>query len=295
MSGKLKEVRERMKSVQSTQQITSAMKMVSAAKLRKSQDMILRVRPYANKFDKILQHLLDSLEGAVDTPLAEQREVKNAVVVVMTSDRGLCGAFNTNIIKKAVATIDEKYSEVRSAGNLSIMCIGKRGFDYFRKRYTDCNIIDEHVSLFQGMTYSEVEKVINKLLNQFVELEYDAIDVVFGRFKNPATQYPEELQLLPVPIKEEKIKARRADYIFEPSKQALLEQIIPSILRTDFYRCMLDTSASEHGARMTAMEKATENAKELLRDLRISYNKARQEAITTELSEIVGGAAALEG
>ena len=175
------------------------------------------------------------------------------------------------------------------------MCIGKRGFDFFRKNYSDCNIIQDHVTLFQGMTYLDVEKVINKLLEQFIDGEQDAIDVVFGRFKNPATQYPEHLHLLPVPLKEEKLKTRRPDYIFEPSKQELLNHIIPSILRTDFYRCMLDTSASEHGARMTAMEKATENAKELLRDLRITYNKARQEAITTELSEIVGGAAALEG
>jgi F-type H+-transporting ATPase subunit gamma len=295
MSGKLKEVRERMKSVQSTQQITSAMKMVSAAKLRRAQDMITRVRPYANKFDSILYHLLESLEESADTPYAEQREVSKAIVVVMTSDRGLCGAFNTNIIKKTVAIIDEKYAAVRNAGNLSIMCIGKRGFDYFRKRYTDCNIIDEHVGLFQHIKYIDVEKVINKLLEQFLEREYDAVDVVFGRFKNPATQYPENFQLLPIPIKEEKIKARRADYIFEPKQHELLQQLIPSILRTDFFRCMLDTSASEHGARMTAMEKATENAKELLRDLRITYNKARQEAITTELSEIVGGAAALEG
>ena len=170
MSGKLKEVRERMKSVQSTQQITSAMKMVSAAKLRKAQDSIVRLRPYANKFDKILQHLLDSLEGAVDTPFADQREVKNAVVVVMTSDRGLCGAFNTNIIKQAVALIDEKYSVVRSSGNLTIMCIGKRGFDYFRKSVTPIAIsISEHVGLFQGLKYLEVEKVVNGLLDKFIE------------------------------------------------------------------------------------------------------------------------------
>jgi len=295
MSGKLKEVRERMKSVQSTQQITSAMKMVSAAKLRKAQDGIIRLRPYSRKFDQILQHLLDSLEESIDTPFADKREVKNAVVVVMTSDRGLCGAFNTNIIKEAVALIDEKYAEVRAAGNLSIICIGKRGFDFFRKKYSDCNIISDHVGLFQNIKYLEVEKVVNGLLDKFIEQEYDAVDLVYSRFKNPATQFPEAIQLLPVPIKEEKVKAARADYIFEPSKDVLLSHLIPSILRTDFYRCMLDTSASDHGARMTAMEKATENAKELLQDLRITYNKARQEAITTELSEIVGGAAALEG
>lgn len=295
MSGKLKEVRERMKSVQSTQQITSAMKMVSAAKLRKAQDSIIRLRPYATKFDKILQHLLDSLESSVDTPYADKRELKKGLVVVMTSDRGLCGAFNTNIIKEAVALIDEKYAEARSTGNLSIMFIGKRGFDFFRKRYTDCNLIQDHVGLFQNQSYLKVEKVVNKILDQFVEHEYDSVDIVYGRFKNPATQFPEARTLLPIPIKEEKVKAARADYIFEPSKEALISQIVPAILRTDFYRCMLDTSASEHGARMTAMEKATENAKELLRDLRITYNKARQEAITTELSEIVGGAAALEG
>ena len=295
MSGQLKEVRERMKSVSSTQQITSAMKMVSAAKLRKAQDGILRLRPFAVKYNSILTHILDNLESNVETPYAVQRDVKSALVVVVTSDRGLCGAFNSNIMKLAVARIEERYGDIRAAGNLSIMCIGKRGFDFFRKRYTDCNIISDYVELFHGMTYGDVEKASNVVLQKFVNEEYDAVDIVYSRFKNPATQFPEVNEFLPVPIKKEKLKTSRADYIFEPSMVSVLDQLVPSILRVVFYRCLLDNNASEHGARMTAMEKATENAKELLRDLKISYNKARQEAITTELSEIVGGAAALEG
>jgi len=194
-----------------------------------------------------------------------------------------------------VKRIDEKYAQVRAAGGLTIMCIGKRGFDYFRKRYTDCTLIEDHVELFQNLVYRDVEEVANKILEAFLGNDFDAVDVAYGRFKNPAMQYPELAEFLPIPIKKEKLKTSRADYIFEPGQEELLHQLVPSILRSEFYKFMLDTHASEHGARMTAMEMATENAQELLKELRLSYNKARQEAITRELSEIVGGAAALEG
>lgn len=295
MSGQLKEVRDRMKSVQSTQQITSAMKMVSAAKLRKAQDSILKLRPFASKFHSILTHILDNLDGGIDSPFAKKREVEKALVVIVTSNRGLCGAFNANIIKMATSLIEEKYGEVRRAGNLSIMCVGKRGYEFVRKRYADCNIIDDHVMLFGNLEYQHVEKVADKVLADYIDQKYDAVDCVFGRFKNPAMQFPETFNFLPIPIKKDLKKKARADYMFEPSKEVLLNKLIPSILKTDFYRFMLDTQASEHGARMTAMEKATENAKELQKELKLTYNKARQEAITKELSEIVGGAAALEG
>ncbi len=295
MSGQLKEVRDRMKSVSSTQQITSAMKMVSAAKLRRAQDSIVSLRPFSKKFYSILTHILDNLEGNVNTPFANPRPVSNALMVVVTSNRGLCGAFNSNIIKEAVKRIDEQYAQVRANGGLTIMCIGKRGFDYFRKRYQDCTLIEDHVDLFQNLVYRDVEAVATKILEGFIGNDYDAVDVAYGRFKNPAMQFPELVEFLPIPIKKEKLKTSRADYIFEPGQEELLHQLVPSILRSEFYKFMLDTHASEHGARMTAMEMATENAQELLKDLRLSYNKARQEAITRELSEIVGGAAALEG
>jgi len=284
-----------MKSVRSTQQITSAMKMVSAAKLRRAQEGITRLRPFSKKFYSILTHILDNLEGNVDTPFAHQRPVTKALVVVVTSNRGLCGAFNTNVIKSAVKRIDEQYARVRAEGGLTIMCIGKRGFDYFSKRYTDCTLVEDHVDLFQNLVYRDVELVANKVLTAYIGKDFDAVDVAYGRFKNPALQFPELVEFLPIPIKKEKLKTSRADYIFEPAQEELLHQLVPSILRSEFYKFMLDTHASEHGARMTAMEMATENAQDLLKDLKLTYNKARQEAITRELSEIVGGAAALEG
>ncbi len=295
MSGKLKEVRDRMKSVSSTQQITSAMKMVAAAKLRRAQDSIVRLRPFTKKFYSILTHILDNLDGNVNTPFANARPVSKALVVVVTSNRGLCGAFNSNIIKMAVQRIDEQYAQVRASGGLTIMCIGKRGFDYFKKHYADCTLVEDHVDLFQNLVYCDVEQVADSIMESYISQDYDAVDVAYGRFKNPAVQFPELANLLPIPIKKEKLKTSRADYIFEPGQEELLNQLVPSILRSEFYKFMLDTQASEHGARMTAMEMATENAQEMLKDLRLSYNKARQEAITRELSEIVSGAAALEG
>ena len=299
MSGQLKEVRERIRSVKSTQQITRAMKMVSAAKLRKATEAIVQMRPYADKQKEMLQNILSNLDGNVTSTFGVEREVKNALVVVVTSNRGLCGAFNTNVIKAAVVTIEEKYSEVRKNGGLSIMCIGKKGRDYFRRNYSDCEILGEYVELFNDLSFDHIVQVPNLIMDAFAEKKYDAVDAVYGRFKNAGMQFPVSVQYLPVPKVEEipgKAKAKlRADYIFEPDQKSLLEHLIPSILQTQFYKFLLDTQASEHGARMTAMDKATENAEELVKDLKIMYNKARQAAITTELSEIVSGAAALEG
>ncbi|MCO6475828.1 MAG: ATP synthase F1 subunit gamma [Phaeodactylibacter sp.] len=295
MAANLKEVRERIRSVQNTQQITKAMKMVSAAKLRRAQDAILSMRPYAEKLNGMLRNILSNLEGDAETVFGQERELKNACLVVMTSDRGLCGAFNTNVCKAAVRTIETKFADVYADGNLTILCIGKRGYDYFRKRYTGARIDNSHVNLFHGLSYENIAKVAGSLLDAFEKQEFDAVDIAYGKFKNAATQYTITEQFLPVAkIEREEGDAMLADYIFEPGKVELLQYLVPTILKTQFQKCLLDTHASEHGARMTAMDKATENANELLRELRISYNKARQEAITNEILEIVGGAAALE-
>lgn len=295
MSGKLKEVRERMKSVRSTQQITNAMKMVSAAKLRKAQDAITEMRPYAVKLNQILKNILSNVEGSVSNQYGKSRHVENALMIVITSSRGLCGAFNSNIIKAAVHQIQTHYADVRSNGNLTILCIGKKGYDFFRKYYKDCNVINDHVNLFQDLAFGKTSVVANDVMDKYAAKEYDAVDVAYGIFKNPGTQYATCTPYLPVQIEKTKTKGGRADYIFEPDQDTLLHHLVPNILQVQFQRFLLDTHASEHGARMTAMDKATENAEELIKELRINYNKARQEAITRELSEIVGGAAALEG
>ena len=299
MSGQLKEVRERIKSVNSTQQITKAMKMVSAAKLRRAQQAITEMRPYANRLDKILRNILSNMEGGSGgSSFGVVRDVEKALVIVVTSNRGLAGAFNSNIIKAAVAKINDRYSDVRAKGNLSILCVGKKGYDYFRKRYTDCDIISDYVTLFDDLSFENVARVSQLAMDGFSTGDYDAIDVSYGRFKNAGVQFAECTSFLPVEevvVTDDSGKKQKADYIFEPNKEDLLEELIPTILQTSFQKFVLDTHASEHGARMTAMDKATENANELLQELKITYNKARQEAITKELSEIVGGAAALGG
>jgi len=295
----LKEVRDRIKSVKNTQQITKAMKMVAASKLRRAQMAITQMRPYANKLNEMLVNILSNLEGDANTAFGKERAVEKVCMVVVTSNKGLCGAFNNNVIKAAVAKIDDKYNGVRKAGNLTILPIGKKGYDFFRKRYEDCTIITDHIQLFSDLSFDNVAKVSQSLMDSFEALEYDVVDAAYGRFRNAAVQFPECTQFLPVEKLEKKEgeegAKHKADYIFEPNKEDLLKHLVPSILQTQFHKFLLDTHASEHGARMTAMDAATENAEELVKELKISYNKARQEAITKELSEIVGGAAALEG
>jgi F-type H+-transporting ATPase subunit gamma len=298
MAGGLKEVRERIKSVISTQQITKAMKMVSAAKLRRAQNAIVQVRPYAERLNRMLSNILSNLDGDATTSFGKEREVKNALIVVMTANRGLCGAFNTNINKEAVAIIDAKYAKQRASGNVTVLFVGKKGYDFFRRRFNDLKFITEFIGLYEQPAYDEASVVSKGLMAEFSSGKYDAIEVVYGRFRNAATQIPTAEQWLPVAklkVEEDAKSKKKADYIFEPDKVTLLETLIPSILQLQFHKCLLDTVASEHGARMTAMSSATDNAEELLKNLRINYNKARQEAITTELGEIVGGAAALEG
>jgi F-type H+-transporting ATPase subunit gamma len=273
------------------------MKMVSAAKLRKAQQAIQKMRPYADKLNAMLRNILSNLEGDVSTVFGQERPVEKACLVIVTSNRGLCGAFNSNVIKSALKTIEENYAEVKANGNLTMLFIGKRGYDYFRKRYKDIRFITPYVNLFEDLSFDNVAPVSQFLMDSFVNKEFDAVEVSYGRFKNAANQYIETEQFLPVAKLEKAPDAKRirADYIFEPGKEELLRYLVPSILQTQFHKFLLDTHASEHGARMTAMDKASENAQDLLNELRLSYNKARQEVITKEILEIVGGAAALKG
>ncbi len=298
MSGQLKEVRERISSVNSTQQITKAMKMVSAAKLRKAQQAITKMRPYAERLKKIMTNILSNLEGDATTTFGKSREIQRICIVIITSNRGLAGAFNANLGKKTLEII-AKYPDYQKDGQIEILFVGKKGFDFLKSRSPGCTYNREYQDLFSDLSFDNVSLLADHLMEQFLEGKYDVVHVVYGKFKNAAVQYAESVQYLPVErIKAKKEKGKkymRADYIFEPDKVHLLETLIPSILQTTFHRYILDTHASEHGARMTAMDKATENAEELMKELKINYNKARQAAITNEISEIVGGAAALEG
>ena len=306
MGANLKEVRERIKSVSSTQQITKAMKMVSAAKLRRAQMAIQQMRPYAEKMNDMLSNIMSGMEaGDAVTSFGINREIQNVLIVVVTSSRGLCGAFNANVIKAALARIDEKYAAQKAAKKVTILCVGKKGYDFFKKRTDEFNVINDHMSLFEDLSFNNIAPVANEIMDGFSNGTYDAIEISYGRFKNAAVQFPTVEPYIPVAPKKvteaEKLaankgkKSAKPDYIFEPDKKQLLENLIPSILQNQFQKTLLDTHASEHGARMTAMDKATENAEDLKKELKITYNKARQEAITKELSEIVGGAAALEG
>ena len=273
------------------------MKMVSAAKLRKAQQAITEMRPYADRLNKMLKNILSNLEGGANTSFGVEREVENVAIGIVTSSKGLCGAFNANITKAAIAKIEGEYAQQAASGNITIVGLGKKGFEALSKRYPNLKYVDDHVGIFSDLNYESISAGAAHLMDGFLDGTYDKVEVCYGQFKNAALQFPKAVQFLPVPKmeKEEGATKTKADYIFEPSKEELLEQLVPSILQTTFQKFVLDTHASEHGARMTAMDSATENAEELMKELKISYNKARQEAITKELSEIVGGAAALGG
>jgi F-type H+-transporting ATPase subunit gamma len=289
----LKEVRNRIASVSSTQQITKAMKMVSAAKLKRATNAIIQLRPYADKLKEMLANLSASLEDG-SSPFLEERAPKRVLIVVVSSNRGLAGAFNTNVIKTANNLIAEKYSEQQKAGNVSIVGIGKKGQEFYQRR--KYNVIGNNNELFSDLTFLNVSKVTEAIMDGFLKGEFDRVELVYNRFKNAAVQFLTVEQLLPVPKAEKKEKATNAvqvDYILEPSQEAIVEQLIPKNIKIQLYKAVLDSHASEHGARMTAMDKATDNAGELLKQLKLSYNQARQAAITTELTEIVSGAAAL--
>jgi len=281
----LKEIRNRIASVSSTMQITSAMKMVSAAKLKKAQDAITAMRPYADKLTELLQSLSATLDADTGSKYAAQRDVKNVLIVAITSNRGLCGAFNSNIIKEVNRLSKQTYAEK----NVSYLAIGKKGNDTFKKT---SKVIANKSSVFDDLTFDNVAEIAQLLMDKFVAGEFDKIDIVYNKFKNAATQEVITEQFLPiVPVGGEANNV--ADYIFEPSKAEIVEQLIPKSLKTQLYKGVRDSFASEHGARMTAMHKATDNAKELRDQLKLTYNKARQAAITNEILEIVGGAEAL--
>ena len=293
MSGALKEVRNRIKSVQSTQQITKAMKMVSAAKLRRAQDAIIQMRPYAKKLQQMLSNIVSNADGDMSIALATVRRVEKVLVIVITSDRGLCGGYNSNLIKLAKQTIREKYSTQSAKGNAELLPIGKKGYEHFAKN--NFKVIDQYWNLFSDLRFENVQTAAKFAIDAFTSGKVDAVELVYSEFKNAATQRFVVEQFLPV-VKTEKIKGeKQQDFIFEPNKDVLIAELMPKILNTQLYKAMLDANASEHGARMTAMDKATDNANELLKVLKISYNRARQAAITTELTEIVSGAAALQG
>ncbi|MBC7902246.1 MAG: ATP synthase F1 subunit gamma [Gemmatimonadaceae bacterium] len=293
MSGALKEVRNRIKSVQSTQQITKAMKMVSAAKLRRAQDAITQMRPYARKLQEMLSNIVSNSEGEVGGSLSQERPVEKVLFIAITSDRGLAGAYNSNVIKLTKLTIAEKYPEQYARGNVQIWNIGKKGYEHFTKLNYKAD--DTHRDIFLNLTFENVQKTAQAAVKAFENREFDVIEIVYSEFKNAATQRFSVERFLPIPKLEKKPGGTKADFIFEPSQEELVAVLMPKILNTQLFKAILDANASEHGARMTAMDKASENANELLKSLKISYNRARQAAITTELTEIVSGAAALNG
>ncbi len=281
----LKEIRNRISSVSSTMQITSAMKMVSAAKLKKAQDAITAMRPYANKLTELLQSLSATLDADSESKFSIQREVKNVLIVPITSNRGLCGAFNSNIIKQTQQLISKDYTGKK----VSVFAIGKKGNDAFAKKKI---VIANESTVFDDLTFDNVADIAEILMGKFVSGEFDKIDIVYNKFKNAATQEVMTEQFLPIVPTLDNTNAN-LDYIFEPSKAEIVEQLIPKSLKTQLYKGIRDSFASEHGARMTAMHKATDNATELRDQLKLTYNKARQAAITNEILEIVGGAEAL--
>jgi F-type H+-transporting ATPase subunit gamma len=293
MAGQLKEVRNRIKSVQNIQQITKAMKMVSASKLRKAQDAIIQMRPYARKLQEVLSNIASDSEGDAGMKLAEERPVEKILLIVITSDRGLSGAYNANIVKLAKNTIKEKYAAQAAKGNVQIWSIGKKGFEHFTRN--KFKVDSTYRDIFLKLSFENVQACAQAAIKAFESKEFDLVEVVYSEFKNAATQRFVVERFLPIPKVQKKEGARKSDFIFEPAKDQLIAELMPKILNTQLFKAVLDAHASEHGARMTAMDKATENANELLRNLKISYNRARQAAITTELTEIVSGAAALKG
>jgi F-type H+-transporting ATPase subunit gamma len=280
----LKEIRNRISSVNSTMQITSAMKMVSAAKLKKAQDAITAMRPYADKLTELLQSLSATLDADSGSKFAEQRELKNVLIVSITSNRGLCGAFNTNVIKRSIATA-AKYE----GKNVSFLTIGKKANDILSKSF---EVAGNESKVFEDLTFENVSEIAEVLMAKFINGEVDKIEIIYNKFKNAATQEVMVEQFLPI-VPTENDSNAVLDYIFEPEKERIVEELIPKSLKTQLYKGVRDSFASEHGARMTAMHKATDNAKELRDQLKLTYNKARQAAITNEILEIVGGAEAL--
>jgi len=285
----LKEVRIRIQSVISTQQITKAMKMVAAAKLRKAQDRAVQLRPYSQQLNGILDNVLAATENS-ESVFSTKREPKKILLVVVTSDRGLCGGFNTNIFKGVQSLIQEKYLSQQANGDLTLLCIGRKGRDYFKKR--NYKVIEDFADMLATLTFATARQAAELTMNGFLGGTFDVVEIVYNEFKNVATQIVRQEQFLPLVDKKVE-KTSNTDYTFEPNKNDIIQDLLPKALRIHFYKALLESNASEQGARMTAMDKATENAGELLKELKLTYNRTRQAAITKEILEIVGGAEAL--
>lgn len=288
----LKDIRQRINSVKTTRQVTSAMKMVAAAKLRKAQDAIVQLRPYAGKLYHILQLISRHLEENEETPYTEQREVNRVAMVLLASNRGLCGPFNTNVVREAMRLMNDEYEELYKTGKLQVIVIGKKIEEVLvSKGY---RVDETHHDLLEDTSYKNTTALANHFMEAFKNKSYDRVELVYNRFKNAAVQQLSNEQFLPVEVKDSgEEEDYNYDYIFEPDIAHLLHDVLPMTLKTQFYRVVIDSVAAEHGARMTAMHKATDNATDLIRDLTLSYNKARQAQITNEISEIVAGANAL--
>ena len=290
----LKEIRVRITSVTTTRQITSAMKMVSAAKLKKAQDAIIQLRPYAQKLSEIVTNISGSLDSGDDNIYGKERADKNILIVLVTSNRGLCGAFNSNAIKTAINAAHFKYAQQFQQGRVSFLCVGKKGYDFLKGR--NYKILASYNEILDKPNFQKVTPVAEEIMQLYVSGKFDKVILVFNKFKNAAVQQLMEEQFLPIAKPEKKDKKEAiTDYIYEPTKEFILQELIPRMLKTEFYKAVLDSHASEHGARMTAMHKATDNATDMIKQLTLTYNKARQASITGEILEIVGGAEALKG
>ncbi len=287
----LKEVKSRIQSVVSTQQITKAMKMVAAAKLRKSQDRIMQMRPFAARLYYLLQNV-SSTTSNEPTWYNSVRPESNVLIIVVTSDRGLCGNFNSSIFKAATKLVQEKYAQQHAKGKVTILPLGKKAFEFFGKRNYKVN--DQFWTIFQGLSFDRASEVANYAMDAFRKNQYDKVEIVYNEFKNVATQILRTEQFLPIVPTKKKVKATEVDYIYQPNREEIVNGLIPKSLRVQLYKAVLDSNAAENGARMTAMDKATENAGELLKELRLTYNRTRQAAITKEILEIVAGAEALK-
>jgi F-type H+-transporting ATPase subunit gamma len=303
----LKEVRVRIESIKSTQQITSAMKLVAASKLRRTQNAVQALAPYAAKLREILGNLSSSLEDTDEAIYSAARPVEKVLLVVITSNRGLCGPFNGNVIKAAKLHIEQNFKEINQKGNLDIYTIGKKGNDFFKKN--KYNVVNSNIAIFDALTFANTTVIAEELMAAYATKKYDRIEIIYNHFKNAAQQVLQIEQYLPISSVPDNLAIgrkpvqpaappeakKKADYIFEPEKNVLVRELIPRILKMQLYKAVLDSYAAEHGARMTAMSQATDNARDILRQLQLSYNKARQAAITKELLEIVSGAEALKG
>lgn len=287
-----RELRSRIVGVENTAKITSAMKMVAAAKLRRAQDAIIAARPYGRKLQELLQFLATTEEGASLSPLFEERDVERVAIVVITADRGLCGAFNTNVIRAATSLMDTQYAAHRASGRLELITVGKRAVDYYAKRAY--NVVGAYPGVFGDLDFSVARHIVADLAEAFTSGRVDRVVVVYTEFRSAIKQTVITTQFLPIPkLAVEERPSAPVEYIFEPSRAELLTSLLPKYLNTRFWNMLLDSNAAEQGARMTAMENATKNARDLVRTLRLSYNKARQASITTEILEIVSGAEAL--